>query len=94
MTILDAEGRSRFAATCPDWDLDGENIRRTFILADFNEATGFVVRVAMLSEVADHHPDIDIRWNKVSITLTTHDQGGLTEKDAILAAAIDGLQRS
>ncbi len=91
MTILDSDTRTQFLADHPDWDLDGEVLRRIFVLTDFNAAMGFVVRVGLLAETADHHPDIDIRWNKVSIGLTTHDSGGLTAKDTDLAAAIDAL---
>ncbi len=91
MILLDAEARSSFLGDHPDWELDGETISRTYVLADFNAAMGFVVRVALLAETADHHPDIDIRWNKVSIALTTHDAGGLTAKDTDLAAAFDAL---
>lgn len=91
MTLVDSSARSRFLAENPGWTLDGEIIRTTYSFADFNEAIGFVVRIAMLAEIADHHPDIDIRWNKVSVALTTHDRGGLTTKDIALAARIDGL---
>lgn len=91
MTILDSNRRSRFVDDFPGWTLDGEIIRTTYSLADFNEAVGFVVRVALLAEIADHHPDIDIRWNKVSISLTTHDRGSLTSKDIDLAARIEEI---
>ena len=91
MTILNTEARNQFLNEHPEWQLDGEVLNRVFAHADFNAAMGFVIRVALLAETADHHPDIDIRWNKVSIALTTHDQGGLTEKDTDLAAAIDAL---
>jgi 4a-hydroxytetrahydrobiopterin dehydratase len=91
MPILDQATRTDFLAAHSGWTLDGETIAKTFVLSDFNAAMGFVTRVALLSEVADHHPDIDIRWNKVTIALTTHDQGGLTEKDVDLAGAIEAL---
>ena len=78
-----------FLSAHPDWARDGESIRRTYVLADFNEAMGFVMRVGIASEVADHHPDIDIRWNKVTCVLSTHDQGALTSKDLDLAEAFD-----
>lgn len=91
MTIVDSSARDRFLASTPGWDLNQETISKTFVLADFGAAMGFVTRLALLAEVADHHPDIDIRWNKVRIALTTHDQGGLTEKDLSLAAAIEAL---
>ena len=67
----------------------GEVISRTFVFRDFVAAMGFVTSVAVASERADHHPDIDIRWNKVSIALTTHDADALTAKDTDLATEID-----
>jgi 4a-hydroxytetrahydrobiopterin dehydratase len=91
MPVLDQATRTDFLTAHSGWTLDGETIARTFVHSDFNAAMGFVTRVALLSEVADHHPDIDIRWNKVTIALTTHDQGGLTEKDVDLAGAIEAL---
>lgn len=89
MPILDQPARDEFLAGHPEWRLDGETISRTFVLADFKEAMGFVTRVAMASEVADHHPDITISYKRVGLVLTTHDAGGLTEKDTTLAAEID-----
>ena len=88
--LNDAE-RAGFLETSPDWAIHGGSLKRTFVLADFNEAMGFVTRVALAAEVADHHPDIDIRWNRVTITLTTHSEGGLTAQDTTLAATIDRL---
>ena len=64
---------------------------RTFAHEDFQAAVAFVVRVGFLAEAADHHPDIDIRWNKVTLVLSTHSEGALTEKDTALAAQIDAL---
>ena len=64
---------------------------RTFRFADFVEAMGFVTRVALLAEKAFHHPDVDIRRSAVTLTLSTHSEGGLTGQDADLAAAIDEL---
>jgi 4a-hydroxytetrahydrobiopterin dehydratase len=72
-----------------EWTRDGESISRTYVFSDFNESLGFVVRIGIASEVADHHPDIDIRWNKVTCVLSTHDQGALTSKDLSLAATFD-----
>lgn len=71
--------------------IQNETLERVFEFRDFVEAMGFVTSVAILAEKAFHHPDIDIRWNKVTITLTTHDEGGLTRKDTTLAAAIEKL---
>ena len=65
-------------------------ITKLYKFPDFKEAMGFVNRVADLAEEADHHPDILIRYNKVTLTLSTHSAGGLTEKDSQLARKIDG----
>jgi 4a-hydroxytetrahydrobiopterin dehydratase len=78
-------------ATVPDWNPRGDVISRTFQFKDFPEAVKFVNAVARLAEQAWHHPDIDIRWNKVTLTLTTHDAGGLTQKDFDLARQFDQL---
>jgi 4a-hydroxytetrahydrobiopterin dehydratase len=75
----------------PDWKRSGEIISRTFVFKDFPAAMKFVNHVADLAEQAQHHPDVDIRWNKVTLALTTHDAGGLTEKDFALAKQCDAL---
>ncbi|HSU53820.1 MAG TPA: 4a-hydroxytetrahydrobiopterin dehydratase [Candidatus Dormibacteraeota bacterium] len=75
----------------PDWTKKGSTIYRTFQFRDFATALEFVNALGRLAERASHHPDIDIRYNKVSLALTTHDEGGLTEKDFELATAIDQL---
>jgi len=80
-----------FLSAHAEWTRDGEAISRTYVFTDFNESMGFVTRVGIASEVADHHPDIDIRWNKVTCVLSTHDQGALTSKDLDLAEAFDGF---
>ena len=74
-----------------DWTLNGESIQRTFAHDDFKGSMEFVRAVADLAEAAQHHPDILIRWNKVTLTLSTHDAGGLTERDFMLAKSIDQL---
>ncbi|MFG0305324.1 MAG: 4a-hydroxytetrahydrobiopterin dehydratase [Phycisphaerales bacterium JB040] len=75
----------------PEWDeLNGE-ITRTFQFDDFVSAMAFVQKVADYAESAQHHPDILIRYNKVTLTVSTHDAGGITEKDFDLAAAMDRL---
>lgn len=74
----------------PGWERHGEAIRRTFSFSDFAEAIAFVNRVAELAEGMDHHPDIDIRYSKVTLTLSTHDAGGLTDRDFSLAGKIGG----
>jgi 4a-hydroxytetrahydrobiopterin dehydratase len=73
----------------PRWALRGREIRRTFEFDGFPQAIGFVRKVAAGAERANHHPDIDIRWNKVTLALTTHDKGGLTGKDFSMALQCD-----
>ena len=75
----------------PDWKEESGAITRTFQFQDFPAALQFVNSVAALAEKAWHHPDIDIRWNKVTLTFTTHDEGGLTEKDFSLAKQCNAL---
>ncbi len=74
--------------TVPGWENSGKEISRTYKFKNFAEAMAFVNKVAGLSEAADHHPDINIRWNKVRLVLSTHSAGGLTEKDFSLARQI------
>jgi 4a-hydroxytetrahydrobiopterin dehydratase len=73
----------------PDWQRVGNEIERTFRFRDFREAIAFVVQVALLAERMDHHPDIEIRYRQVTLRLSTHSAGGLTEKDFHLAQQID-----
>ncbi len=91
MGILTGPQREAFAASHPAWTLQGEAITRTFTFEDFAEAVGFVTRVGVVAERIFHHPDIDIRWNKVTLSLTSHDVGGLTERDVELASRIDSF---
>ena len=75
------------------WTLseDGKALERSFRFKDFSEAFGFLTRVAMHAEKVDHHPEFTNVWNKVDFRLTTHDRGGVTERDVKLAEAISGL---
>jgi 4a-hydroxytetrahydrobiopterin dehydratase len=73
------------------WKLSGMQIQRAFDFEDFNEAMRFVNRVARLAESMNHHPDILIQYNKVKLSLTTHDEGGLTVKDFRLARKINRI---
>ncbi|WP_076072249.1 4a-hydroxytetrahydrobiopterin dehydratase [Sphingomonas montana] len=77
----------------PDWDHDDgrDAITRRFVFADFSEAFGFMTRVALLAEKADHHPEWSNVWNRVDVTLTTHDAGGLSVRDVAMAQAIDAV---
>lgn len=88
---LDDKARHEFLASYPGWDLEGETITKTFDFGDFSGAMGFVTRVALAAEVADHHPDIDIRWNRVTLALSTHSANALTAKDTDLAATVEGF---
>lgn len=78
----------------PQWRRKASVISRTYEFKDFVIAMKFVSAVARVAEKAWHHPDIDIRWNRVTLALTTHDAGGLTEKDFALAAKFDRLAGS
>ena len=80
-------------ATLPDWTLakDGDAIERSFKFGDFLEAFGFMSKVALLAESADHHPEWSNVYNRVEIRLTTHDCKGLSARDMKLAKKIDGL---
>jgi 4a-hydroxytetrahydrobiopterin dehydratase len=78
-------------AKTPSWKIKNGELTRTFELADFNFALAFVNKVGELAESVQHHPDIDIRYNKVRLALVTHSAGGLTTKDFNLAARIDSV---
>ena len=73
------------------WTLEGDAIRKQFTFAGFPEAVAFVDRLVPVAEAADHHPDILINYKRVTLTYSTHSEGGLTEKDFACAAAADGL---
>ena len=74
------------------WRSDGSSLSREYRFASFVEAIGFVGKVATAAEAANHHPDIDIRYDKVLIRSWSHDAGGITQRDLDLAAAIDTIQ--
>ena len=74
------------------WTREGDAIRKTYTLDSFTEAVAFVNRIAELAEQADHHPDIDIRYDRVGCTLSTHSEGGLTVKDFDLAHQLDAAR--
>ena len=73
------------------WMLDGGVLRREFMFKGFGAAVAFVGRLVAPANDARHHPDLEIHYNRVIVTLTTHDEGGVTEKDIALARAIDDL---
>lgn len=72
------------------WQMKGNEIIKTYNHKDFIDAVSFVNKVAILAEKANHHPDILIKYNKVTLTLSTHSEGGITDKDFNLARKIDG----
>lgn len=90
--LTDAE-RDEMLAAQPQWILraDGLAIERQFLFKNFSQAWAFMARVALLAEKHDHHPEWSNVYNRVAITLTTHDAGGLSERDAKMAKAIDKL---
>ena len=90
---LTEEERTDALDELDEWDFDEarDAITRTFTFADFSEAFAFMTRVALLAEKADHHPEWSNVWNRVVILLTTHDAGGLSQRDVDMAEAIDLL---
>ncbi|MES2300513.1 MAG: 4a-hydroxytetrahydrobiopterin dehydratase [Pseudomonadota bacterium] len=90
--LTDAE-RDALLAALPEWTLraDGLAIRRTFRFADFSAAWAFMNRVALYAEKTDHHPEWFNVYNRVEVTLTTHDAGGLSARDAAMARAMDAF---
>jgi len=89
-TLADAEITAGLAAL-PGWTRDGDAIVKTFYCGTFAAAVAFVVRIGFFAERADHHPDLDVRWKRVRVALSTHDAGGLTAKDFDLAREIQGI---
>ncbi len=91
ITRLSEAERVVALASLPDWQLraDGLGIARSFVFADFSEAFAFMTRVALYAEKVDHHPEWSNVWNRVEITLTTHDAGGLSARDMAMAQAIE-----
>jgi len=93
ITELTEAEREAALAELPEWSLarEGKAIARSFRFADFSAAFGFMTRVALLADKADHHPEWSNVYNRVEIELTTHDAGGLSVRDVAMAKAIDRL---
>jgi 4a-hydroxytetrahydrobiopterin dehydratase len=91
--LLPQDARDRLASTLPHWHLlpYRDAIARDFRFKTFSAAWGFMARVALLAEQQSHHPEWSNVYDRVSITLTTHDAGGLSERDIKLAGAIDAV---
>ncbi|HXC40133.1 MAG TPA: 4a-hydroxytetrahydrobiopterin dehydratase [Burkholderiales bacterium] len=92
---LDPSRRARLATELPGWsDVSGRDaIQKKFLFGDFNAAFGFMSRVALMAEKMDHHPEWFNVYNKVDVTLSTHDAGGVSERDVKLAAFMDSLAK-
>ena len=88
---LSAAAADTRLSALPGWTRRGKKLHRTFTFLDFSEAFGFMARVALAAEKLDHHPDWSNVWNRVTVELTTHDAGGLTELDFRLAAEMNRL---
>jgi 4a-hydroxytetrahydrobiopterin dehydratase len=91
VTALTPQEANQRITGLPGWQIEAGELVRTFQFKDFREALGFVNRVGEAAEAAAHHPDIDIRYNRVRLALVTHDAGGLTGKDFGLAAKANGI---
>ena len=92
--VLDAGAVAKGLSALEGWTGGTDAITRTAELADFPTAIRVVDEVAEAAEAADHHPDIDIRWRRLTFTCSTHSAGGVTAKDLDLAARIDGIVRA
>lgn len=88
--LADAAVAARMTDIAP-WSLREGKLYRRLVFKDFNEAFGFICRVALLAEAMDHHPEWSNVYNRVEISLTTHDAGGISERDFTLAQRINGL---
>jgi len=88
--LSDDEVKSRLSGI-DGWELAGDAIEKQFELDDFSGSVEFVNRITPVANEMNHHPDLAISWNKVTVTLSTHSEGGLTENDFELAQKIDGL---
>ena len=92
MVRLSQEQVSERLKTLTGWILDGETVVKKFKFPDFQKAIGFVNKVAEVAEDLNHHPTIVINYNRITLALTTHSAGGLTEKDFQMAARIDAIK--
>lgn len=93
MPPLSADAVAAALTGLPGWNRDGDALVKTFTFDGFMDAVLFVNRLAGAAEQADHHPDLDLRWNRVVVRWSTHSQGGITQRDLDLAARTDTLAR-
>ncbi len=86
--VLSTEAIAEKLKSLPDWKFEDNSIRRQLVFKDFREAISFLVLIAFDAEEADHHPDVTINYKRLNISLSTHSEGGVTEKDFVLAGKI------
>ena len=91
MPLLSSEEVEKRLVDLSGWEREGDAIRKAFKGDDFKSSVDFVNRVLPVAEEMNHHPDLEISWNTVTVTITTHSEGGLTENDFELASKIDAL---
>ncbi len=89
MAVLSENEIEQHLKSLPDWELEGEAIAKTYEFSDFVTAIDFVTEVAEQAESLGHHPDIDVHYNEVTLTLSTHSEGGVTSKDIEAAGLFD-----
>jgi 4a-hydroxytetrahydrobiopterin dehydratase len=91
MAVLNDDEIQERLGSAPGWERDGDALRKEFELEDFKGSVDFVNRITPAAEEMNHHPDLAISWSKVTVSLSTHSQGGITENDFELASRIDSL---
>ena len=91
MAVLSDEEVREALAELPEWDQADGRIEREYALENFRDAVALVVRIAFEAEAVNHHPDIDVRYNRVRLALSTHSEGGVTVKDLELARTVESL---
>lgn len=89
--LLDADDLAAALKKCPEWEYEKKALTRTIEFEEFNDAIDFVNDLAEIAEEAQHHPEITIRHTRITLKLTTHDAGGVTELDVELAQRVDNL---
>jgi 4a-hydroxytetrahydrobiopterin dehydratase len=91
MALLDDDEVTQALTLLEGWERDGDSLVRELTFPSFRDAVAFVVRLSYEAEAANHHPDLDIRYNKVRVVLSSHSEGGITPKDFDLARAVQHL---
>ena len=91
MAVLDSGTLKEKLLALPGWEYIDGQITKTYKADSFHRAVAFVVQVGMIADAADHHPDMDIRYNRVTLAMSTHSEGGITEKDIALSEHCERL---